>query len=162
MSPSRTFYSSIDTDGYSAHCSDGKTVVLLSNLPGSSMTHSLLVTLVSIFPLPSVPFWQLLLPSSVQVMTFPAHDLPDFPAHCLPVHTSGCWAGRAQPHPGCALTGALCPGSQMRVEEGLLGDSGKAAAFQVGELRPREGTGLTQGHTEGTSSSPSPSPPSVA
>ena len=31
------------------------------------------------------------------------------------------------------------------MEEGLLGDSGKAAAFQVGELRPREGTGLTQG-----------------
>ena len=74
-----------------------------------------------------------------------------FPAPCLLVHTPGCWAGRAQPHPDYALMGAPCPGSQIRVEEGLLGDSGKAAAFQVGELRPREGTGLTQGHTAGTS-----------
>jgi len=36
------------------------------------------------------------------------------------------------------------------VEEVLLGDSGKPADFQVGELGPREGTGLTQGHTAGT------------
>ena len=35
------------------------------------------------------------------------------------------------------------------MEEGLLGDSGKPADFQVGELRPRESTGLTQGHTAG-------------
>ena len=47
------------------------------------------------------------------------------------------------------------------MEEGLLGDSGKAAAFQVGELRPREGTGLTQGHTAGTTSCPSSSSASV-
>ena len=113
----------------------------------------ILVTLVSIFPLPSLSFWHLLLPSSVPAMTFLAP--------CLPVHMPGCWAGRAQPHPGCDLSGAPCPGSQIRVEEGLLGDSGKPLAFQVGELRPREGTGLTQGHTEGTSSSPSPNPPSV-
>ena len=73
-----------------------------------------------------------------------------FPAHCLPVLMPGCRAGRAQPHPACALMGAPCPGSQIRVEEGLLGGLGKAAAFQVGKLRPREGTGLTQGHTAGT------------
>ena len=36
------------------------------------------------------------------------------------------------------------------MEEVLLGDSGKPADFQVGELRPREGTGLAQGHTAGT------------
>ena len=38
-----------------------------------------------------------------------------------------------------------------REEEGLLGDSDKLplAAFQVGELRPREGTGLTQGYAVG-------------
>ena len=52
-------------------------------------------------------------PSSVPAMTFPAPSLL--------VHTPGCWAGRAQPHPGCALTGAPRPGSQTRVEEGLLG-----------------------------------------
>ena len=59
-------------------------------------------------------------------------------------------AGRVQPHPDGALTGAPCPGSQIRVEEGLPGDSEKPAAFQVGEQRPREGTGLIQGHTAGT------------
>ena len=32
----------------------------------------------------------------------------------------------------------------------MLGSSGKTAAFQVGEQRPREGTGLTQGHTAAT------------
>ena len=64
----------------------------------------LLVTLLSIFPLPSLPFWHLLLPSSVLDMTFPAH--------CFPVHMLGCWAGRAQPYPGCAVMGAPRPGSQ--------------------------------------------------
>ena len=39
----------------------------------------------------------------------PSHDLT---AHRLPVHMPGCWAGRAQPHPGCAVMGAPCPGSQ--------------------------------------------------
>ena len=73
-----------------------------------------------------------------------------FPAHCLPVHMPGYWAGSAQPHPGCALSGVPRPGSQIRVEEGLLGGSDKAAAFQVGELRPKEGTRLIQGHTAGT------------
>ena len=117
------------------------------------MTQSLLVTLSVHLP-SSFPALLAPPPSSDPAMTFPAP--------CLPVHTPGRWAGRAQPHPGCALTGAPRPGSQTRVEEGLLGDSGKPAAFQVGELRPREGTGLTQGRTEGNSSSPSPSPPSVS
>ena len=72
-----------------------------------------------------------------------------FSVHRLPVHTPGYWASRAQPHQGCALTGAPCPGSQMRMEEGLQGNSGKHA-FQLGELKPREGTCLTQGHTAGT------------
>ena len=63
----------------------------------------------------------------------------------------GCRAGRAQPHPGCVMTGAPRPGSQIRVEKGLLGDSDKLPlpAFQ--------GTGLTQDHAVGTphaSSSP--------
>ena len=59
---------------------------------------------VSISSHPFLPFWPLLLPSSVPAMTFPAH--------CLPIHMPGCWAGRAQPHPGCALMGAPRPGSQ--------------------------------------------------
>ena len=46
----------------------------------------------------------LLLPSFVLTLTFLAHRLP--------VHMPGCWAGRAQPHPGCALMGAPGPGSQ--------------------------------------------------
>ena len=92
----------------------------------------LLVTL-SVHPIS--PFSALLAPpppSSVLAMTFPAH--------CLPVHMPGCRAGRAQPHPGCAMTGAPRPGSQIRVDEGLLGDSDKLPlpAFQ--------GTGLTQDH----------------
>ena len=93
-------------------------------------------------------------PSSYSAFLAPP---PSFfcPGHDFPSSLSSCphawhWAGRAPPHPGCALTGAPCPGSWIRVEEGLLGDSGKAADFQVGELRPREGTGLTQGHTAGT------------
>ena len=89
---------------------------------------SLLVTLVTISPPPSLPFWHLLLPSFILAMTFPAP--------CLPVHVPGCWAGRAQPHPGCALTGALCPGSQIRVEEVLLGNSGKPASSQLGNRGP--------------------------
>ena len=36
------------------------------------------------------------------------------------------------------------------MEEGLLVDSGKPDDFQVGELRPREGTYLTQGQTAQT------------
>ena len=103
---------------------------------------SLLVTLVTISPPPSLPFWHLLLLSFILAMTFPAP--------CLPVHMPGCWAGRTQSHLGCALMGASCPGLQITVEERLLGSSGKTAAFQVGEQRPREGTGLTQGHTAAT------------
>ena len=64
----------------------------------------LLVTLSVHLISPFLPFWHLLLPSSVPATTFPAHRLP--------VHMPGCWAGRAQPHPGCALMGAPRPGSQ--------------------------------------------------
>ena len=39
---------------------------------------------------------------------------------------------------------------RLEWRRGCCGDSGKPLAFQVGELRPRKGTGLTQGHTEGT------------
>ena len=64
----------------------------------------LLVTLSVHLISPFLPFWHLLHPSSVPAMTFPAHHLP--------VHMPGCRAGRAQPHPGYALTGAPGPGSQ--------------------------------------------------
>ena len=139
---------------YSAHCSDGETVVLLSNLPGSSMTHSLLVTLVSVSPPPSLPFRHfLLLPLS---QPWPSR-LPVFQATCLAAGQAGLrhiqavlWRGHhVQAH-------------RWEWGRGCWGDSGKPAAFQVGELRPREGTGLSQGYTAGTSSSPSPTPPSVA
>ena len=99
---------------------------------------------VSISPPPSLPFWHLLLlPLSWPWLSW----LTVFQSTCL-----AAGVGRVQPHPGCVLMGAPCPGSQTRVEEGLLGDLDKLplSAFQVGELRPREGTGLTQGHTAGT------------
>ena len=102
------------------------------------------------------------LPSSFSVLLAPP---PSFlcPGHDLPGSLSSsprAWLlGQAGlSHIQAALMGAPCPGSQMRVEEGLLGDSGKAAAFQVGEQRPREGTGLTQGHTAGI---PMPLPPQI-
>ena len=112
------------------------------------------VTMSVHFSSTSLPFWHLLLPSFVLAMTFPGH--------CLPVHMPGCWAGRNQPHPGCALMGVPCSDSNpflsswIKVEEGLLEDSGKPADFQVGELRPGEGTYLTQGHTAQTPMPPLP------
>ena len=72
-----------------------------------------------------------------------------FPAPCLPVHVPGCWAGRAQPHPGCALTGALCPSSHIRVEEGLLGTQANLL-LPSWATEAQSGTCLTQGHTAGT------------
>ena len=54
---------------------------------------------VSIPSHPSLPFWHLLVPSSVLAMTFPAH--------CLPVHMPGCPAGRAQPHRLCSDGGTM-------------------------------------------------------
>ena len=117
----------------------------MSSLPDHPAMKALLLVTLSVHPIS--PFSALLAPpppSSVLAMTFPAH--------CLPVHMPGCPAGRAQPHSGCAMTGAPCPGSQIRVEEWLLGDSDKLPlpAFQVGEQRPRDGTGLTQDHAVGT------------
>ena len=64
---------------------------------------------VSISP-PSLSFRHLLLPSSVQAMTFLAH--------CLPVHSLGYWAGRVQPHPGWALKGAPCHPQRLEWQRG--------------------------------------------
>lgn len=62
-----------------------------------------------------------------------------FPAHHLPVHTPGCRAGRAQPHPGCLYQGTTSRLTERRRASGRLRQTSTCCFPQVGELRAQRG-----------------------
>ena len=107
---------------------------------------------VSISPPPSLSFWHLLLPSSVQAMTFLAH--------CLLVRTLGCWAGRVQPHPGWALKGAPCHTHRLEWRRGCWETQASLLIYRWGNWSQRGRMPYPGSHSRNPHAFP-PSSPSV-
>ena len=109
-------------------------------MPVSSTPHRLLVTLSVHLP----SFFSVLLAPPPSFIC-PGHDLPGSLSSSPLAWLLG-RQGSATSRLGSER--GTMPHSQIRVEEGLLEDPGKAADFQVGELKPERAHALS--HTAGT------------